>query len=72
MTTESPCIGMCWNTDLDKGICLGCFRTLEEVSDWRDMSDEQREKVLGVLEMRRKKVGERPTRRRGRRARRKT
>ena len=39
--------------DLAKDLCAGCYRTLEEIARWRDMSDAQREAVLGTLAVRR-------------------
>jgi len=52
-TVASPCVGMC---DLFQGVCMGCFRDIHEISDWHDMTDEQRLKVLAELEERRKEI----------------
>ncbi len=34
-------------------MCVGCFRTIEEISDWITFSDQQREHVNGELLARR-------------------
>ena len=34
------------------GLCLGCYRTIEEIREWWDMSDAQRLQVMDVLEAR--------------------
>ncbi len=44
VVVESPCVSVC-TLDVDD-ICTGCFRTRREISQWRDYSNEQREKVL--------------------------
>ena len=41
---ESPCIGNCCLDDFD--ICLGCFRTLEEIKAWWQVDDAGRIKIL--------------------------
>ncbi|HET8706581.1 MAG TPA: DUF1289 domain-containing protein [Pseudomonadales bacterium] len=40
----SPCVGICSLDDND--ICIGCFRTGREISDWGDMNNEQKKDVL--------------------------
>ena len=44
----TPCIKVC--TYDDQGYCLGCQRTEEEVSTWRDRTEEQQ---LASIEMQR-------------------
>ena len=44
----SPCIGICSVDDLS-GLCFGCFRTMEEISQWWDMNDAERNKVKSQL-----------------------
>jgi predicted Fe-S protein YdhL (DUF1289 family) len=48
----SPCVRVC---RLDPGapLCIGCFRTLEEIAGWTEFSDSQREAVLEKLAARR-------------------
>ncbi|UZE97041.1 DUF1289 domain-containing protein [Alkalimarinus alittae] len=47
----NPCIRNCCLDDGD--ICLGCFRTLEEILAWRSLTLEQRTLVLIEVEKRR-------------------
>jgi len=44
----SPCVSVCV-MDAPSGLCLGCKRTLDEISRWVVMSDEQRLAVLDAL-----------------------
>jgi len=41
---ESPCVRHCCLDDHD--ICLGCFRSLEEIKQWQAAANEQRQKIL--------------------------
>ena len=47
----SPCIGVCAIND-NNGFCHGCYRTVEEIREWWNMTDEEREKVMGTLDQR--------------------
>jgi predicted Fe-S protein YdhL (DUF1289 family) len=38
--------------DDNTGFCLGCYRSLEEIQNWWDMSDEQRAQVMAQLDQR--------------------
>jgi len=49
---ESPCIRVC-TLDDSGGICLGCFRTIEEIGLWSTLSDPERWQVLERLAARR-------------------
>lgn len=44
----SPCIGIC-KLDADSE-CLGCARTLAEITDWGLMDNEQKRQVLERIE----------------------
>lgn len=49
-SADSPCTGVC---RLGKsGLCEGCLRTLEEISDWPAMSEEERQALLLMLKAR--------------------
>ncbi len=51
MNIASPCIRIC---RLDhRGVCAGCFRTLEEIARWTQMSDPEKYLVMAVLAERR-------------------
>ncbi len=43
----SPCIDKCELTR--EGYCKGCFRTLEEIANWADMSEEERRSIMKEL-----------------------
>ena len=47
----SPCNNVC-QMDRDTGYCRGCLRTIEEISDWLDYSNQQKRAVLERLEKR--------------------
>jgi uncharacterized protein len=41
---QSPCVrNCCLDDDL---VCLGCFRTIEEIKDWSIVDDQQRRLIL--------------------------
>ncbi len=40
---KTPCIAACKN---NQGICSGCHRTMSEIIEWRNYSDEQRQSVI--------------------------
>ena len=48
----SPCISVC-QIDNKTGYCLGCRRTLDEITNWGSMTDEQQAAVLAQLPGRR-------------------
>jgi len=48
----SPCIKVCL-VDPEGRICVGCYRTLEELGRWTKMSDSEREALKPTLEARR-------------------
>ncbi len=50
---KSPCVKVCV-MDPQRGVCLGCCRTLLEITAWGDMSDAERESVMAGLAARRK------------------
>ena len=48
----SPCIGACV-LDRSNGFCVGCYRSRDEVTGWRDIGVAGREAVLAQLPARR-------------------
>lgn len=44
----SPCVSVCV-IEPQSGLCRGCKRTLDEISRWVVMTDEQRLAVLDAL-----------------------
>ncbi|NVJ62493.1 MAG: DUF1289 domain-containing protein [Gammaproteobacteria bacterium] len=49
----SPCIGVCQLTDDESGeqVCHGCHRTLSEIANWRNFSDQQKLQVLNRIKL---------------------
>jgi predicted Fe-S protein YdhL (DUF1289 family) len=45
---KSPCIKVC-QMDPQRGLCLGCARTLDEIARWGSMTDAERERVMAQL-----------------------
>jgi len=52
---ESPCVKIC-TFDPVSGLCSGCGRTLDEIAQWSDLSDEERSRVMAELPGRLKKL----------------
>ncbi|MBV9189570.1 MAG: DUF1289 domain-containing protein [Betaproteobacteria bacterium] len=52
---ESPCIRVC-QMDPVHGLCLGCARTLDEISRWARMTNAERARVMAELPRRRLNV----------------
>lgn len=51
---NSPCVNVCRMGA--QGWCEGCYRTLDEIGDWSDMSSDQQRAVRGRIEQRRTQV----------------
>jgi predicted Fe-S protein YdhL (DUF1289 family) len=45
MAVKSPCVGLC-AFDGKTGFCVGCLRTLDEIRDWKKMTDHRRHQVI--------------------------
>ena len=48
----SPCVKLC-RLASEVPLCIGCFRTLDEIAAWAGFSDNERQAVLAQLEARR-------------------
>ncbi|WP_370627351.1 DUF1289 domain-containing protein [Brevundimonas sp. PAMC22021] len=48
----SPCVQVC-TVDGASGLCLGCYRTLQEIGGWRALGEEGRARVMAELPSRR-------------------
>jgi predicted Fe-S protein YdhL (DUF1289 family) len=48
---KSPCIGVC-TIDDESGLCQGCYRNLDEIKGWWDMSQNEQLNLLKTLEER--------------------
>lgn len=52
---RTPCIKVCV-VDGESGLCLGCFRTLNEVAGWARFSEEERERLMAELPQRKGRI----------------
>ena len=55
---ESPCVREC-RVDQITGYCVGCFRTLREISYWASYTTEQRLRVMSFIAARRAALADR-------------
>ena len=44
---STPCVGVC--TIDESGLCMGCFRTRDEIAVWGSISEVERLKVMEAL-----------------------
>ena len=44
----SPCINIC-QMNAENGLCLGCFRTIDEITVWSRTDDTTRAKILAAI-----------------------
>jgi len=44
----SPCIGVCKLDPVTK-LCLGCHRTVDEISSWLDLDEGERKAIIARL-----------------------
>ncbi|MFN4289000.1 MAG: DUF1289 domain-containing protein [Brevundimonas sp.] len=51
----TPCIKVC-AVDGESGLCLGCFRSLQEIAAWARYTDEERAIILDQLSARRQLI----------------
>jgi hypothetical protein len=56
---KSPCIQVC-QMDPQRGVCLGCARTLDEIARWASLTDQERDQILAQLPSRKSNVAEVP------------
>ncbi|MCB1615008.1 MAG: DUF1289 domain-containing protein [Pseudomonadales bacterium] len=49
----SPCIGICCPDEND--ICVGCFRTMQEITQWWDMTVAEKKQLILELQSRNKR-----------------
>ncbi len=53
MEITSPCVKIC-ELDEHKTLCIGCFRTVEEIGEWRLASQDRQLEILTASKARRK------------------
>ena len=51
----TPCIKVCV-VDGESGLCMGCYRSLPEVSRWSTFTDGEREGIMAALPARRSRI----------------
>ena len=51
----TPCTKVCV-VDGDSGLCLGCFRTLQEIAGWAGLPEAAREALMAELPARRRRI----------------
>ena len=51
MKIKSPCMEKC-QLDVHGKFCLGCFRYLDEISDWQTFSEEKKRNILDKIKLR--------------------
>ena len=52
---RTPCIKVCI-VDGESGLCMGCYRRLNEVAQWTRFTDAERETILAELPDRRRLI----------------
>jgi predicted Fe-S protein YdhL (DUF1289 family) len=52
---KTPCVQVC-AVDDQSGLCLGCFRSLAEITGWVRLTDGERDAVLDELPARRGRI----------------
>ena len=63
---QSPCVNICV-IHPQEGICVGCYRTLNEIADWSGMGADRQRAVLAELPSRKPLLKKRRGGRNGRR-----
>ena len=53
----SPCIKVC-RVDRESGLCVGCWRTTDEIAAWFRMADDGKRAILADLPARRERAGQ--------------
>lgn len=53
-TPASPCVRNCCLNEQD--ICLGCFRSLTEITSWSQVSDEDKQAIMVNIQQRRQEA----------------
>jgi predicted Fe-S protein YdhL (DUF1289 family) len=51
----TPCVKVCI-VDGESGLCLGCFRTLNEIAAWTSFPEAERERLMRELPSRRGRI----------------
>lgn len=50
----SPCVNVCrMDAETADALCLGCFRTLDEIAQWSGAAESDKRAILAAVEKRR-------------------
>ena len=49
MSIKSPCINIC-ELDPASGICVGCHRTVDEITNWQKFNELEKRKIFKLIE----------------------
>jgi predicted Fe-S protein YdhL (DUF1289 family) len=52
---SSPCTSVC-TIDPVNGLCAGCYRTLDEIAGWSELSDDAKRALIAALPARRARL----------------
>lgn len=47
---KSPCVSVCALDEQD--VCLGCYRTVDEIREWSSVNDAQRREIIRMANAR--------------------
>ena len=51
MKIKSPCISIC-ELDAKTDLCIGCYRTSQEITKWSNMNESEKNKILKLVKER--------------------
>ena len=54
-SVNSPCINICELAD--NNICIGCYRSMEEIASWSYANNEQRLDIIAIAQQRKLEPG---------------
>jgi uncharacterized protein len=60
MALVSPCTDVC-KFDRKVGVCVGCFRTTDEIPQWRNFTDHRRHQIMAERRRREERLAARKT-----------
>ncbi|TAK62197.1 MAG: DUF1289 domain-containing protein [Methylobacter sp.] len=46
----SPCVRNCCLNE--ENVCLGCFRSIDEILQWRDATEQQKQEIINLANAR--------------------
>ncbi len=52
----SPCINVC-QMHVQTGLCVGCYRTLDEIARWAAIDEQERAQILALVAERKDELG---------------